>query len=160
MLKVYDGGELRTDYSIETLTYENGKKGDFIIFKSAVKNNISYEVIKSLSGKDVRNFSDNDIDTGMLLVNRLKICNQTTGQTLGLDYPFQVDDEITINTKSGELSAILKRGNETINLLKYLTGDSTWIKLQSGSNHLTFSADTNRDFMYAVLRTAVLYGGV
>ena len=160
LLKVYDGGELRTDYSIETLSYENGDKADFIFFQSPITGDITYEVIRSLSGEDIRNFSDNDIDAGMMLVDYLKITNETTGQTFCLDYQFQNHDEITINTKSGELGVILTRGDETTNLMKYMTGDSTWIKLASGSNLVTFSAETNPDFVYAVFCTAALYGGV
>ena len=160
LLNVYDGGELRTDYSIETLTYEDGGESDFIIFNSPIKGDISYNIVKSRSGEDVRHISDRDIDAGLLLVDHLKIINHTTGQAFGLDYPFQVGDEITINTLSGELSVTLNRGGTVINLLRYLSGDSTWIKLASGSNYLTFSADPNSDFVYAVFRTAILYGGV
>lgn len=160
LLKVYDGGELRTDYSIETLTYEDGGESDFIIFSSPIRSDITYDVVKSRSGEDVRYLNDRDIDAGLLLVDHLKIINHTTGQAFGLDYPFQVGDETTINTLSGELSVTLNRDGETINLLRYLSGDSTWIKLASGSNYLTFTADPNSDFVYAVFRTAILYGGV
>ena len=100
------------------------------------------------------------VDSGLMQVDHLKIINHTTGQAFGLDYPFQVGDEITINTLSGELSVTLNRGGTVINLLRYLSGDSTWIKLASGSNYLTFSADPNFDLVYAVFRTAILYGGV
>ena len=159
-LKVYDGGELRTDYSIETLTYEDGGESDFIFFSSPIRSDITYDVVKSRSGEDVRYLNDRDIDAGLLLVDHLKIINHTTGQAFGLDYPFQVGDEITINTLSGELSVTLNRGGTVTNLLRYLSGDSTWIKLASGSNYLTFSADPNSDLVYAVFRTAILYGGV
>jgi hypothetical protein len=96
----------------------------------------------------------------MLLVNHLKIYNWTTGRAFGLDYPFQVGDVISLNTISGELSVMLERGGESFNLLKYLSADSSWLKLAVGSNYLTFSADTNPDFVYAVFETALLYGGV
>lgn len=159
-LRVYDGGVLRTDYMITTIAYEDGGESDFIFFNSPVKGEITYEVASSTSGVDVRYYNDKDIDTGLLLVNHLKIVNHTTGQAFGLDYPFQVADEITINTLSGELSVTLNRGGTVTNLLNYISGDSTWIKLASGSNYLTFTADPNSDFVYAVFSTAILYGGV
>ena len=160
LLKIYDGGVLRTDYSFQTLTYEDGGSSDFIFFSSPIQSSITYEVIKSTTGADVRHYSDRDIDVGMLLVNHLKIYNWTTGRAFGLDYPFQVGDVISLNTISGELSVTLERGGESFNLLKYLSADSSWLKLAVGSNYLTFSADTNPDFVYAVFETALLYGGV
>ena len=77
-----------------------------------------------------------------------------------MEYPFQIDDVVTINTKSGELGVTLNRGDTAMNLLNVMTGDSTWIKLAVGKNYITFSADTNPDFVYAVFETALLYGGI
>lgn len=160
ILKVYDGDTLRTDYTITTLTYEDGGTADFVIFDSPIQSKISYDVIKSTSGEDVRYYSDRDIDAGLLLVDQLKIYNRTTGKTLGFDYQFQMYDEITISTLSGELSATLNREGQSTNLLSFMTGDSTWIKLDVGRNQLAFSADTNADAVYAVFETSMLYGGV
>ena len=95
-----------------------------------------------------------------MLVDQLKIYNRTTGKTLGFDYQFQMYDEIIISTLSGELSATLNRDGNITNLLIYMTGDSTWIKLDVGENQLAFSADTNADAVYAVFETTNLYGGV
>ena len=160
ILKVYDGDTLRTDYTITTLTYEDGGTADFVIFDSPIQSKISYDVIKSTSGEDVRYFSDRDIDARLLLVDQLKIYNRTTGKTLGFDYQFQMYDEIIISTLSGELSATLNREGQSTNLLSFMTGDSTWIKLDVGRNQLAFSADTNADAVYAVFETSMLYGGV
>jgi hypothetical protein len=160
ILKIYDGDTLRTDYNITTLTYEDGGTVDFIIFDSAIQSVITYDVVKSVSGEDVRYLSDRDVDAGLLLVDHLKIYNRTTGQAFSLDYPFHLDDEIVLNTISGELSVTLNRGGITSNLLNTITGDSTWIKLDVGENQLAFSADTNADFVYAVFEPAMLYGGV
>ena len=160
ILKVYDGDTLRTDYTITTLTYEDGGTADFIIFDSPIRSVITYDVIKSISGEDIRYLSDRDIDAGLLLVDHLKIYNRTTGKTLGFDFQFQMDDEITISTLSGELAVTLNRDGVITNLLSFLTGDSTWIKLAVGENQLAISAETNADFVYAVLETAMLYGGV
>jgi hypothetical protein len=71
-----------------------------------------------------------------------------------------LDDEIVLNTISGELSVTLNRDGISTNLLNAITGDSTWIKLAVGQNQLAFSADTNADAVYAVFETTNLYGGV
>ena len=160
ILRVYDEGVRRTDFSIVTIAYEDGKEADFIFFSRPITNNITYDVIKSTSGEDIRYLSDRDIDTGLLLVDHLKIYNRTTGKAFGLDYQFRMYDEITISTLSGEFSVTLKRDGTITNLLSFMTGDSTWIKLGVGRNQLAFSADTNADFVYAVFETANLYGGI
>ena len=160
ILKIYDGGELRTDYSFQTLTYEDGESSDFIFFISPIQSTITYDVIKSATGEDVRRYSDRDINAGLLLVDHFKIYNWTTGRAFGLDYQFRIGDVIELNTISGELSVTLERDGESLNLLKYLSADSSWLKLGVGENYLTFTADTNPEFVYAVFETALLYGGV
>ena len=160
ILKIYENDVRRTDFSIMTIAYEDGGEADFIIFNRSITGDIRYEVIKSTSGEDVRHYSDRDIDAGLLLVDRLKIYNRTTGKAFGLDYQFLLYDEITICTQSGEFSVTLNRGGTITNLLSFMTGDSTWVKLDVGRNQLAFSADTNADFVYAVFETANLYGGI
>ena len=160
ILRVYDGGKQRTDFNIQTFNYEDGESQDFIFFSSAVKNDISYEVIKSVNGADIRNYSIWQIESGLLQVDRLTIINQTTGKKFGLEYLFQVGDVITLCTLSGEFSVTLNRGGTVTNLLSFMMGDSTWMKLAVGRNQLSFSAATNPDFVYAVFETALLYGGI
>lgn len=160
ILRVYDGGKQRTDFNIQTFTYEDGEAQDFIFFNSAVRNDITYEVIQSVSGEDIRNYSNWQVDTGLLLVDQLKLYNRTTGKVFGLDYQFQAEDVITICTLSGEFSVTLNRGGSITNLLSFMTGDSTWMKLAVGRNQISFSAATNPDFVYAVFETALLYGGI
>ena len=160
ILRVYDGGKQRYDWSIQTLTYEDGESQDFIFFYSAVKNNITYEVIQSVDGADIRHYSTWQVDAGLLLVDRLTIYNRTTGKQFGLDYQFRTGDVITICTLSGEFSVTLNRGGTVTNLLSFMMGDSTWLKLAVGKNQLSFSAATNPDAVYAVFKTALLYGGI
>ena len=160
ILRVYDGGKQRYDWSIQTLTYEDGESQDFIFFYSAVKNYITYEVIQSVDGADIRHYSTWQVDAGLLLVDRLTIYNRTTGKQFGLDYQFQTGDMITICTLSGEFSVTLNRGGTVTNLLSFMMGDSTWLKLAVGKNQLSFSAATNPDAVYAVFKTALLYGGI
>lgn len=93
-------------------------------------------------------------------VENLSIYNTATQQFFGLDYIFQADDIIIINTKSGkEKSVFMLRNGEKINLLSYMKNGSVWIQLAVGTNDFTFTAsDTGK---VKILFTAVeLYGGV
>ena len=93
-------------------------------------------------------------------VQNLNIYNTATQQYFALDYTFQADDIITINTKSGkEKSVSLFRDGETVNLLNYMKAGSSWIQLATGANDLTFTAsDTDKVVIH--FAAVELYGGV
>ena len=92
-------------------------------------------------------------------VSDLKIYNTATQQFFGLDYEFQENDQITINTQSGQKNISLIRDGETINLLSSMQAGSSWIQLATGINNFTFTAD-GADFVKIIFATVELYGGV
>jgi len=93
-------------------------------------------------------------------VQNLNIYNTATQQYFALDYTFQADDIITINTKSGkEKSVSLFRDGETVNLLNYMKAGSSWIQLATGANDLTFTA-SDTDKVVIQFAAVELYGGV
>ena len=92
-------------------------------------------------------------------VQNLNIYNTATQQFFGLDYIFQADDVITLNTKQGEKSVFLFRNGETINLLSSMKTGSAWIQLAAGSNDLTFTA-SDTDKVKILFAAVELYGGV
>ena len=92
-------------------------------------------------------------------VSNLKIYNVATQQFFGLDYEFQENDQITLNTQSGQKNISLIRDGETINLLSSMQADSSWIQLATGINNFTFTAD-GADFVKIIFATVELYGGV
>ena len=92
-------------------------------------------------------------------VTDLKIYNTATQQFFGLDYEFQENDQITINTQSGQKNISLIRDGGTINLLSSMQAGSSWIQLATGINNFTFTAD-GADFVKIIFVTVELYGGV
>lgn len=98
------------------------------------------------------NFSDN--------VNTLTISNATTNEYIGINNLFPAGSELTINTKSGELSATLNYGGVEFNMLNYLTEGSTWFKLSPGANIIAYTVTSGLSAVNAVIEVVSLYGGV
>ena len=92
-------------------------------------------------------------------VSDLKIYNTATQQFFGLNYTFQENDQITLNTQSGQKNISLIRDGEIINLLSSMQAGSSWIQLATGINNFTFTAD-GADFVKIIFATVELYGGV
>ena len=92
-------------------------------------------------------------------VSDLRIYNTATQQFFGLDYEFQENDQITLNTQSGQKNISLIRDGKTINLLSSMQAGSSWIQLATGINNFTFTAD-GADFVKIIFATVELYGGV
>ena len=80
-------------------------------------------------------------------VRDLTITNTYTGEYIGFTAGFIHDDVIVISTIAGELRAELRRTslNAPINLLKYLSSGSSWIKLNYNANRFTYSTSNNTD---------------
>lgn len=108
------------------------------------------------------------VETGCIMsisftdtVTGLRIVNSTTQEYFGINYTFQANDLLTINTVSGQLGVNVVRNGVTTDLLNMVTDGSTWFKLPVGDNNFTFTLGTgsaqNVDIVFAV---ANLYGGV
>lgn len=91
----------------------------------------------------------------------LKISNTSNQTFFELDFSFQANDHVTINTNSGQMGVSLRRGDTTTNLLNYVSKDSTWLKIQPAENTFTFSLTTGTvDSVKIHFTTSLLYGGV
>ena len=107
-----------------------------------------------------------DAETGFELtadiqahINTLTITNLTTGAYFTVNYAMQEGDTFTLSTVQGRLNVHLTRGDEIIQLLNYIDEGSSWIKLVSGLNDMTYSTDIEDEFPVRI--SAVwLYGGV
>lgn len=95
-----------------------------------------------------------------LQVTTLTIYNTTNQTFIGFSYAFSAGDTLTINTNTGQLSAIVTHDGANINILNYLIANSTWFKLSPGDNNFTFSASSNGEAVRIVFATTNLYGGV
>lgn len=108
-----------------------------------------------------------DVDSGFIMrvafndaANGFKIYNSTTQTFIGFNFIFSAQDELTINTLSGQMGVSLLRQGETVNLLNFMSEGSTWLKLALGDNDFTFTATSGADGIRIVFATANLYGGV
>lgn len=108
-----------------------------------------------------------DIEAGVIMtvtisdnVTGLKLYNLTTQKFIGFDYSFAAGDELTIDTISGEMSAMLNRNGSMINLLNFIADGSTWIKLLPGENEFSYAVTTGADSVSCNFSLSALYGGV
>ena len=91
----------------------------------------------------------------------LKIFNTTTQTFFGLDYTFQANDRVVINTNSGHLGVVLYRSGSATNLLNYVIQNSTWLRIAPGENNFTFTLTSGSTEDVTIhFTTALLYGGV
>lgn len=91
----------------------------------------------------------------------LKIANTTNQTYFELDYTFQDNDHVVINSNSGAMGVYLERSGVRSNLLNYVAKNSTWLKIVPGENIFTFTLDTGDDEDVKIhFTTALLYGGV
>lgn len=94
-------------------------------------------------------------------ITGLKIINNSTQKYFELNYSFQANDHIIIDTNSGSMGVKLQRGGVVSNLLNYVTQGSTWLKLEPGQNVFTFTLSTGtEDDVKIHFTTALLFGGV
>ena len=150
--------------SLKTLYTELSKIMRLFEFPFSITEPIPFSEKRNLPLCSVVN--NGDTTCGIILtisisgeVSNLKIYNTGTQEFFGLDYEFQKDDQITLNTQSGQKNISLIRYGETINLLSSMQASSSWIQLATGINDFTFTAD-GADFVKIIFATIELYGGV
>lgn len=91
----------------------------------------------------------------------LKIFNTTTQTFFELDYNFEDNDHVVINTNSGQMGVSLYRGGVQTNLLNYVAQNSTWLRIAPGENTFTFTVESgDAENVKIHFTTALLYGGV
>ncbi|MBD5114659.1 MAG: phage tail family protein [Ruminococcaceae bacterium] len=150
--------------SLKTLYMELSKIMRLLEFPFCITEPIPFSEKRNLPLCSILN--NGDTTCGVILtisisgeVSDLKIYNTATQQFFGLNYTFQENDQITLNTQSGQKNISLIRDGETINLLSSMQAGSSWIQLATGINNFTFTAD-GADFVKIIFATVELYGGV
>lgn len=127
---------------------------------------IEFSTLDTSKITNVHNSSE--MDTGVIVdidiyshIEKLLIKNTSTGETLTLNYQFQSNDKVTINTNKGHKSIKLIRNAETINIFSAIEKGSTFFKLNIGDNFFSYLADDgeNDSFVHIVFRRNTLYGG-
>lgn len=91
----------------------------------------------------------------------LKIFNTTMQTFFELDFEFEENDHVVINTNSGQMGVSLYRDGVQTNLLNYVAQNSTWLRIAPGENTFTFTVETgDAENVKIHFTTALLYGGV
>lgn len=128
---------------------------------------IEFSTLDTSKITNVHNSSE--MDTGVIIdidiyshIEKLLIKNTSTGETLTLNYQFQSNDKVTINTNKGHKSIKLVRNAETINIFSAIEKGSTFFRLNIGDNFFSYLADDgeNDSFAHIVFRRNTLYGGI
>lgn len=127
---------------------------------------IEFSTLDTSKITNVHNSSE--MDTGVIIdidiyshIEKLLIKNTSTGETLTLNYLFQSNDKVTINTNKGHKSIKLVRNAETINIFSAIERSSAFFQLNIGDNFFSYLVDDgeNDSFVHIVFRRNTLYGG-
>ncbi len=113
--------------------------------------------------------NDSESETGVIItinvkdtVNKIIISDSTTNETLTLNYAFQADDQIIINTNPGAKSVILNRSGASSNIFSALEMSSVFFQITVGINLFSYSADdvSYSDKIAVAFTFAPVYRGV
>ena len=95
-------------------------------------------------------------------VEKIQINNVSTGEIFTLEYQFQANDKVTIETNKGKKSIKLLRNAETINIFSAIDKKSKFFQLNIGDNLFSYLVeDGSKDsLIHITFRRRTLYGGV
>lgn len=89
------------------------------------------------------------------------IFNASTGDKFVIDHSLYPGQTITIDTRPGKLSAVMKyKTGAELNLLGYIDKGSSWFKLPQGSNYFWVSKQGTPGKLEMSVEITRLYGGV
>lgn len=108
-----------------------------------------------------------DSETGFTIVTTLEknlstltFTNLTTGEFFKVDYTMLEGDTFILSTIQGGLNVQIEREGSSINLLNYIGAGSSWIKLVTGLNDITYSCGSDEADFPIAINAIWLYGGV
>lgn len=108
-----------------------------------------------------------DSETGFTIVTTLEknlstltFTNLTTGEFFKVDYTMLEGDTFILSTIQGGLNVRIEREGSSINLLNYIGAGSSWIKLVTGLNDITYSCGSDEADFPIDINAIWLYGGV
>lgn len=154
----YVGGEKLTGWTMQTvsITGDETDTEDFVQFPDVLTDAVKRLIFGSVSGEDISDYTDLQLDEGRKLVDNLKLSNITTGEALTFTgVQLHPGDVVELSTVSGE---IYVRYADGTNLLGAISGD--FPKLQPGKNVISVYADTNQDLVSGNLTAKQLFLGV
>lgn len=164
--RIYKGYKLleESDYRFDTLTKSDGTTTQQMYISSSVDQMITFETISSNVGDDIRDYTQQEIDDLLCLVDNLKISNSTTGESMTFpSVQLQNGDKIEISTVPGNMYAIITESDwiePGTSLLSDVIMTGSFFKLASGENIIRITSDTNFSYIGAEFSAEKLYGGV
>lgn len=169
IFRMYIGTELTddSDYDFETVTKVSDSSETLLLQLKGDKritSAVTFEVISSIAGDDIHDYTQAQIDDGMCLVDNLTLTNLTTDEYMAFpDVQFRNGDKFTISTVQGNLYVtVTASGWMPVgkSLLYEVLRNGQFFKLVPGENRLGFTADSNVEYVSCNLRAKKLYGGV
>lgn len=168
IFKVYKGTALLPDDAYYMKTWTKTDSSTVLEFSlagdSVIDDYITFEVISSINGDDIREYTQTQIDEGLCIVDGLTMTNTTTGEYMAFpDYPFRDGDKIEISTVNGDLHVRVTESDwmETgTSLVREVLKGGSFFKLEPGQNVIALTAETNAGYASASFTVQPLYGGV
>ena len=131
---------------------------------SIAKEGIEFSYLRKNGLVDVVN--EGDVATGIIVHITARgevvnpIINANGVGSFGLNFTLEDQDQVIINTNSGERSVTLIRDSVEINIIDKIQANPTWFVLQPGENIFSYEAEVGRDLMSIIFRHRTKFGGV
>lgn len=164
ILRVYKGDTLlQSDgYGFQTVTKSDGTTVTlFSVSSGTIDRQITFEAISSQDSTDIRDYTQEQIDTAMRLVDGLTITNTASGEYMAFpNYQFKNGDVLSISTVSGSMDVKVTNAGVEKSLLAEVFNNGSFFKLEPGKNTIQITADTNSGYVSGTFSAEILYGGV
>jgi hypothetical protein len=164
LMRIYANGEKLTGWTIESAQSSGGSDLICIWFAARLEYMTTVQIVSSIAGDDIRDYTDAQVDAGMLIVNDLEIANRSTGEYLMLaGVQLRPGDEIFLSTVPGDLYVTVTESDwmePGTSLLYAAYKNGTFFKIQPGENILEITAETNVEFVNAKFQARQIFGGV
>lgn len=163
-VRLYQGETKLTDWTSEIVDISDGTQETCFAFRWVLTDNVTEYTYTDTGGADISGYTDEQLDTGMGVVDDLTITNTSTGAHICFaGIPLRSGDAIELSTMPGDLHATVMKSDWMpvgISLLYTVYQHGSFFRLQKGENILEITAETNVDFVRAEFRARQLFGGV
>lgn len=164
ILRVYKGDNLlqSDDYEFQTVTKSDGTTATFFhVISGTIDRQITFEAISSQDSTDIRDYTQEQIDAAMCLVDGLTITNTVSGEYMAFpNYQFRNGDVLSVSTVAGNIDAKVSNSDTEKSLIAEVINNGSFFKLKPGTDVIQITADTNNDYVSGVFGAEMLYGGV
>lgn len=168
ILRVYKGDTLLEDTEYHFTTITRADSSTMAVFGvtggGVIDKYITFEVFSSTVGEDIHDYTQEQIDAGMCIVDNLTLTNQTTGGCMAFPgVQFRNGDTFDISTVPGDLRVVVTESSwmpAGTSLVREVLKNGEFFKLEHGVNELTLAAVTNADYVSASFTAQQLFGGV